>query len=120
MEKTGKNFAAGMSGGIAYVLDEDSDLYMKVNKAMVTLEEVTNKYDVQELKDMIQEHVAYTNSEIGKEILDNFEEYLPKFKKIIPNDYKKMMSADRSDGRKGIEQRAGTDRSILCKIKDGR
>ena len=90
--KVGKNFAAGMSGGIAYVLDEDSDLYMKVNKAMVTLEEVTNKYDVQELKDMIQEHVAYTNSERGKQILDKFEQYLPKFKKIIPNDYKKMLS----------------------------
>ena len=90
--KVGKNFAAGMSGGVAYVLDEDRDLYMKVNKAMVTLEEVTNKYDVQELKDMIQEHVAYTNSERGKEILDNFEQYLPKFKKIIPNDYKKMLS----------------------------
>ena len=90
--KVGKNFAAGMSGGIAYVLDEDRDLYMKVNKAMVTLEEVTNKYDVQELKDMIQEHVAYTNSERGKQILDNFEQYLPKFKKIIPNDYKKMLS----------------------------
>lgn len=81
-----------MSGGVAYVLDEDRDLYMKVNKAMVTLEEVTNKYDVQELKDMIQEHVAYTNSERGKQILDNFEQYLPKFKKIIPNDYKKMLS----------------------------
>ena len=90
--KVGKNFAAGMSGGIAYVLDEDRRLYQKVNKAMVTLEEVTNKYDVQELKDMIQEHVAYTNSERGKQILDNFEQYLPKFKKIIPNDYKKMLS----------------------------
>ncbi len=87
----GKNFAAGMSGGIAYVLDEARDLYTKVNKAMVTLEEVTNKYDVQELKDMIKEHVAYTNSEKGKRILDNFEQYLPKFKKIIPNDYKRML-----------------------------
>ena len=65
---------------------------MKVNKSMITLEEVTNKYDVQELKDMIQEHVAYTNSEKGNLILDNFEQYLPKFKKIIPNDYKKMLS----------------------------
>ena len=88
----GKNFAAGMSGGIAYVLDEERDLYTKVNKSMVTLEEVTNKYDVQELKDMIKEHVAYTNSEKGKWILDNFEQYLPKFKKIIPNDYKRMLS----------------------------
>ena len=88
--KTGKNFAAGMSGGIAYVLDEDFDLYLKLNKEMVSLEPVTNKYDVLELKDMIKDHVAYTNSAKGKEILDNFGEYLPKFKKIFPNDYKRM------------------------------
>ena len=90
--QVGKNFAAGMSGGIAYVLDLDSRLYQKVNKAMVNIERVTDKYDVQELKGMIQEHVAYTNSEVGKKILDNFKEYLPKFKKIIPEDYEKMMS----------------------------
>ena len=57
--KTGKNFAAGMSGGVAYVLDEDNDLYTRINKEMVFTEELTNKYDVQELKEMIQEHVAY-------------------------------------------------------------
>ena len=89
---TGKNFAAGMSGGIAYVLDMDSDLYMKLNKQMVGVEPVVDKYDVMELKDMISEHVQYTNSAKGKEVLKNFEEYLPKFKKIIPHDYKKMMS----------------------------
>ncbi|MDO5425930.1 MAG: glutamate synthase large subunit [Eubacteriales bacterium] len=89
--KTGKNFAAGMSGGIAYVLDEDSDLYTKVNKAMVSIEQITNKYDVLELKEMIKDHVAYTNSEKGKEILENFGEYLPKFKKIIPHDYNRML-----------------------------
>ncbi len=89
---TGKNFAAGMSGGVAYVLDRDSDLYMKLNKEMVSIEAVSDKYDVSELKTMIQEHVAYTNSSIGKEILDNFGEYLPLFKKIIPHDYKKMMN----------------------------
>lgn len=61
--KTGKNFAAGMSGGIAYVLDEDNDLYMRTNKSMVFSEEVTNKYDVLELKEMIKEHVTLTNSE---------------------------------------------------------
>ena len=88
----GKNFAAGMSGGVAYVLDETRDLYTKINKTMVTLEQVTNKYDVQELKDMIKDHVAYTNSVKGKQILDDFEHYLPKFKKIIPNDYKRMLS----------------------------
>ena len=90
--RTGKNFAAGMSGGVAYVLDDDTTLYKRVNKQLVSLEPVTNKYDVLELKQMITEHVAYTNSKKGKEILDNFGEYLPKFKKIMPHDYKKMLN----------------------------
>ena len=87
----GKNFAAGMSGGIAYVLDEKNDLYTKTNKEMVSSYEITSKYDVLELKEMIKEHVAYTGSVKGKEILDNFGEYLPKFKKIIPYDYERML-----------------------------
>lgn len=99
---TGKNFAAGMSGGIAYVLDEDSDLYAKLNKELVSLSEVTSKYDVQELKEMIQEHVACTNSVRGKEILDNFSEYLPKFKKIIPHDYNRMQMAIVQMEEKGL------------------
>ncbi len=100
--KTGKNFAAGMSGGIAYVLDEDNDLYTRMNKEMVFSEEVTSKYDVMELKDMIKEHVALTNSEKGKAILDNFSEYLPKFKKIIPYDYNRMMMAIVQMEEKGL------------------
>ena len=103
---TGKNFAAGMSGGIAYVLDKDSDLYMKLNKEMVSIEAVSDKYDVSELKTMIQDHVAYTNSSIGKEILDNFGEYLPLFKKIIPHDYKKMMNMIVQMEEKGLSSEA--------------
>ncbi len=99
---TGKNFAAGMSGGIAYVLDEDNDLYMRVNKEMVSMSEITNKYDVIELKEMIQEHVAATNSEKGKLILDNFGEYLPKFKKIIPFDYDRMLKTIVQMEEKGL------------------
>ena len=82
-----------MSGGVAYVLDENNDLYRKVNKSLVSTEELSNKYDVLELKAMIEDHVKYTNSIRGKEILNDFEEYLPKFKKIIPYDYKKMLNA---------------------------
>ena len=89
--KTGKNFAAGMSGGIAYVLDEDWDFYTRVNKDMVSLEPVEHKYDVSLLKDLIREHVESTGSPRGKEILDNFGEYLPKFKKVLPHDYDKML-----------------------------
>lgn len=90
--KTGRNFAAGMSGGVAYVLDMDSDLYRNVNKQMVNIERISSKFDVNELKNMIEEHVSCTNSEIGKEILEHFKEYLPKFKKIIPVDYERMLT----------------------------
>ena len=100
--KTGKNFAAGMSGGIAYVLDEQNDLYTRINKEMVFSEEVTSKYDVMELKDMLKEHVALTNSQKGKEVLGHFSEYLPKFKKIIPYDYNRMMTAMVQMEEKGL------------------
>ena len=100
--KTGKNFAAGMSGGVAYVLDEDNDLYTRTNKQMVFTEEITNKYDVLELKELIQEHVTLTNSEKGKKILDNFGEYLPKFKKIIPYDYNRMLKTIVQMEEKGL------------------
>ena len=100
--KVGKNFAAGMSGGVAYVLDENNDLYRKVNKSLVSTEELSNKYDVLELKAMIEDHVKYTNSIRGKEILNDFEEYLPNFKKIIPYDYKKMLNAIAKMEEKGL------------------
>ena len=99
---TGKNFAAGMSGGIAYVLDENSDLYLKLNKELVSSNAVTDKYDVMQLKDMIREHVEATDSERGKEILANFSEYLPKFKKIIPHDYQAMLQAIAQMEEKGL------------------
>ncbi len=99
---TGKNFAAGMSGGIAYVLDEGNDLYIRLNKEMVSSHEITSKYDIQELKEMIQEHVAYTNSEKGKEILEHFEEYLPKFKKIISHDYERVLTTIVQMEEKGL------------------
>ena len=88
---TGKNFAAGMSGGIAYVLDEYSRLYRNLNKEMVLMEKVETKYEQEELRAMIEAHVAYTGSRKGRRVLENFKEYLPKFKKIIPEDYKKII-----------------------------
>ena len=99
---TGKNFAAGMSGGIAYVLDEHNDLYTRLNKSLISIEELTNKYDVQELKEMITEHAKTTGSAKGKYILEHFSEYLPKFKKIIPNDYKRMLNAIVQMEEKGL------------------
>ena len=90
---TGKNFAAGMSGGIAYVLDMDHSLYRKMNKGMVSLYEVTEKYDIQELKGILTDYVKETDSEKGHEILDNFQGFLPYFKKILPKDYQKVLVA---------------------------
>ena len=88
---TGKNFAAGMSGGIVYVLDEHNQLYRNLNKEMVLMEKVENKHDQEELKNMLEKHVAYTGSVKAQEILDNFKMYLPKFKKLIAGDYKKLL-----------------------------
>lgn len=92
---TGKNFAAGMSGGIAYVLDENFDLYTKLNKSLVDFTKVSDPDDVAQLRKLIEEHTAATNSVRGREILDHFDEFLPKFKKVIPHDYAKMMNSIR-------------------------
>ena len=115
---TGKNFAAGMSGGIAYVLDMGNDLYKRLNKEMISIEAVTDKYEVSELKQLIMDHVNYTNSEIGKRILENFEEYLPKFKKIIPKDYKKMMNMIVAFEEKGLSREKAAIEAFY-KVKNG-
>lgn len=99
----GKNFAAGMSGGIAYVLDMKHDLYLKLNKQMVTMTEVTEKYDINELKNLIKAHYKETHSPFAKEILDNFDAKLPYFKKITPNDYQKMTVTISRLEEKGIK-----------------
>lgn len=101
---TGKNFAAGMSGGVAYVLDENNDFYLKVNKELVAVEEVEELSDVQELKAMIEEHVKETASEKGKAILKNFAQYLPKFKKIIPHDYRRVLHTIHAMEEKGYSK----------------
>ena len=87
----GKNFAAGMSGGIAYVLDEDSRLYRNLNRDLVRMENVESAADKEELKKLIGEHAAYTGSAKAAAVLADFDEYLPRFKKIIPEDYKEML-----------------------------
>ena len=115
---TGKNFAAGMSGGIAYVLDMGNDLYKRLNKEMISIEAVIDKYEVSELKQLIMDHVNYTNSEIGKRILEDFEGYLPKFKKIIPKDYKKMMNMIVAFEEKGLSREKAAIEAFY-KVKNG-
>ena len=89
--KTGKNFAAGMSGGVAYVLDEGRDFYLRLNKALVSMELVTEQHDIAELRGLIQAHADATGSPKAKRILDDFDAWLPKFKKILPHDYDRML-----------------------------
>ena len=111
---TGKNFAAGMSGGIAYVLDEHHDLYLRLNKQMVIMSAITERHDAAELREMIEAHVAATGSAWGREILEHFEEYLPKFKKIIPTDYKRMITTIGQMEEKGMSHEQATLEAFLA------
>nr|WP_325298678.1 glutamate synthase large subunit [uncultured Dysosmobacter sp.] len=102
--KTGKNFAAGMSGGIAYVLDENHDLYMRLNKEQVLTDTLTESHDIQELRSLIEEHVAATGSPRGRQILAAFHSYIPCFKKVMPKDYDRMLRSIAQYEEKGMSR----------------
>jgi glutamate synthase domain-containing protein 3 len=89
--KTGRNFAAGMSGGVAFVLDPHDQLNGNLNHEMVELEDMSNVEDVAELKDMISKHANYTGSKIAKSILEDWSNMFPKFKKVIPVKYREIL-----------------------------
>ncbi len=89
---TGKNFAAGMSGGIAYVLDEDHTLYRRINKDMVKLLDMTERHDIEDLKAILTDYEKETGSEKAAQILENYDEMVGSFKKIIPVDYQHIIS----------------------------
>ncbi|MZP30700.1 glutamate synthase large subunit [Heliobacterium undosum] len=91
--KTGRNFGAGMSGGIAYILDEEGTFPAQCNMEMVLLEKLENPAEIEEVKGMIERHVQYTNSALGQKVLANWEATLPKFVRVIPKDYKRMLAA---------------------------
>ncbi|MGI5928625.1 glutamate synthase large subunit [Pseudoflavonifractor sp.] len=101
---TGKNFAAGMSGGVAFVLDEHQDLYLRVNKELVSMDQVTERHDIAELKSLIQAHADATGSAKAREILDYFEDYLPHFKKLLPYDYDRMLRTIAQYEEKGMNR----------------
>jgi glutamate synthase (ferredoxin) len=88
---TGRNFAAGMSGGIAYVFDEAGDFANHCNKDMVSLDRLDNDEDIKEVRTMIEKHVAYTSSDRGRSFLTSWDRLVPKFVKVIPNDYKRSL-----------------------------
>ncbi|MFI3252860.1 MAG: glutamate synthase large subunit [Eubacteriales bacterium] len=117
--KTGKNFAAGMSGGIAYVLDADYSLYLKLNKEFVYMTELSDKFDTIELKNLIADHVEATGSAYGQEILENFEKMLPYFKKIIPFDYEKMLQSISRFEEKGMSHEDAQMEAFTASLKGG-
>ena len=90
---TGRNFAAGMSGGIAYVLDIGGDFATRCNKQMVELEKLEDLAEIEEVRQMIRRYVEYTGSKNGTHLLENWEANIPKFVKVIPNDFKRMLEA---------------------------
>ena len=102
--EVGDNFAAGMSGGVAYVLDRRHDLYLRLNKELVEMGPVKDKHDVQLLKTLISEHVAATGSQVGREILQDLDGWLPSFKKVIAKDYRRMLERISAMEAKGMER----------------
>ena len=98
--KTGRNFAAGMSGGVAYVLDEDGDFDYFCNMQMVELSLIEDRTDNRELKDLITAHYQYTQSPKAKRILDNWNEYVDKFIQVIPIEYKKVLHDEKIEAVK--------------------
>ena len=88
--RTGKNLAAGMSGGIAYIYDPNHDLYTRLNKQLVNTYEVSGKADIKTLTQLLKNHYKYTNSDVAQKILSNLDHELSNFKKIVPKDYEKI------------------------------
>ncbi len=100
--QTGRNFAAGMSGGIAYVYDPDNRLYSRINKEMVSYSSVRSKYDEEQLRKLILEHYQHTNSAVAKKILADFGSQVMLFKKVVPADYWHMLELIKHYEKQGL------------------
>ncbi|CAA7402621.1 unnamed protein product [Spirodela intermedia] len=108
--KTGRNFAAGMSGGIAYVLDAENTFKTRCNLELVDLDKVEDEDDITTLRMMIQQHQRHTRSELAKEVLANFDDLLPKFVKVFPRDYKRILQNMKAEeAAKEAQQREEAD-----------
>ena len=101
--KTGRNFAGGMSGGIAYVLDRDGDFHIRCNQDQCDLERLEDPVEVLEVKGMIQQHAEYTGSELALEILEDWENTHPQFVKVMPQDYRRILDAFQEAESEGFE-----------------
>jgi glutamate synthase (NADPH/NADH) large chain len=102
--KTGKNFAAGMSGGIAYVLDEDGSFPKNCNMEMVKLYRIEDTEEAEEVRTLIRKHAEYTKSDVAWKVLALWEQLLPKFVKVYPNDYRRMIEAQKKLKLQGLPE----------------
>jgi glutamate synthase (ferredoxin) len=102
----GRNFAAGMSGGVAYVLDVTGDFPKRCNLAMVSLEKLIDPEEIREVRALIQRHAEYTSSERARNILKLWAEMVPKFVKVMPKDYKRALEATKRVKAAGLSGEA--------------
>jgi glutamate synthase (ferredoxin) len=100
--KTGRNFAAGMSGGVAYVLDEAGDFASHCNQDMVGLEKLADPDEIEAVWKLVQRHQAYTKSERAKKVLANWKNLVPKFVKVLPKDYKRVLEKLKEAEQQGL------------------
>jgi glutamate synthase (ferredoxin) len=100
--KTGRNFAAGMSGGIAWVLDEGGGFEKVLNREMVTAERLSDPAEIAELRELLERHVKMTGSARGQLVLDAWKDYVPRFVRVVPNDYRRVLEAQARMRARGL------------------
>jgi glutamate synthase (ferredoxin) len=116
--QTGRNFAAGMSGGVAYVLDEAGDFPVRCNLQMVQLEKMEDPEEAEEIRQMIHRHAQYTRSQRAFKILALWEQMLPKFVKVMPKDYKRVLQSLRKAKESGLDGEQAIMAAFEANAKD--
>ncbi|MEA5464391.1 glutamate synthase large subunit [Leptothoe sp. PORK10 BA2] len=115
---TGRNFAAGMSGGIAYVYDEAGDFPTRCNTEMVDLEKLTDPEEIADLREMVANHQNYTGSQTAEKILGDWDALFPTFVKVIPRDYKRVIQALKQALEDGLSGDDALSAAFEANIKD--
>jgi glutamate synthase (ferredoxin) len=110
----GRNFGAGMSGGVAYVLDERGDFPGRVNKQMVAVERLEDREEIARVHAMIQRHVRYTSSALGRRVLERWQESIARFVKVMPKDYKRVLACI----ARAHEQGLGGDEAVMAAFEE--
>ncbi|HWC60751.1 MAG TPA: hypothetical protein VHC44_13730, partial [Verrucomicrobiae bacterium] len=116
--KTGRNFAAGMSGGIAYVLDEAGDFASRVNMQNVELEKLSDADEIEEIWKLIQRHQTYTKSDRAAKLLADWESMINRFVKVIPKDYKRMLQKIKEAKAQGLSGEAAEQAAFEANMRD--